>query len=620
MNREILDIFSQFHFVRPLWLLAVAPALLLVVALWKQHAQRSLWNRAVDSELLPHLLDSRLGRQQSRPLSVLLLAWIVASFSMAGPVWEKLPQPVQKKEDALVIIQDLSLSFYAQDLSPNRLTRARHKLTDILTKRKEGTTALVVYSGSAHIVAPLTDDTRTISSMVTALSPSIMPDYGSNPAEAVNVALDLFRETATSRGRILLLTDEVSEEDIDQVTELLGNRNFTLSVIGVGTEQGGPIPRNDGGFWKDDQGTIIVPSMDRTLLRRLAENNKGLYSDIQLTDADIDALLAVGPSIPSEDDFRAVAREFDQWKEQGAWLLLLILPIALLSFRRGWVFGVLLLMTVWSGDCHAMEWNDLWQRPDQQAAGVFNDDPEKAAALFQDPEWKGAALYRAGKFAEAAKSFQDEEDTDTLYNRGNSLAKMGSLEEAVGVYEKILQLKPGMEDAQFNKKLVEELLKQQQQQKQKGDGEQSDGEQSDEPQKGEKKEDNQQSSQQGEGEDQQQAGEQQQQSAGKSGEEQDKEQVEQQGRQSDDDKTAEQGEQKKEPGSEDQQENQQKGGEQQQVRKGDNAEQLNAEEQQAIEQWLRQVPDDPGGLLRRKFEYQSRQNRGRRGNESGKIW
>ena len=186
---DMLTSYAEFHFLRPWWLLAIIPAVLLVAALWRQYAQSSLWNRAIDPTLLPHLLDSKLSKQQSWPLAVLLLAWILAAISMAGPAWEKLPQPVQKKEDALVIIQDLSLSFYAQDLSPNRLTRAQHKLTDILEKRQEGTTALVVYSGDAHTVAPLTDDTRTIAAMVPALSPAIMPGYGSNLPDAVELRL-----------------------------------------------------------------------------------------------------------------------------------------------------------------------------------------------------------------------------------------------------------------------------------------------------------------------------------------------------------------------------------------------------------------------------------------------
>jgi Ca-activated chloride channel family protein len=612
---DMLAPYAEFHFLRPLWLLAIIPAALLIIALWRQRSQLSLWNRAIDSSLLPHLLDSKLGKQQSWPLAVLLLAWILAGISMAGPVWEKLPQPVQKKEDALVIIQDLSLSFYAQDLSPNRLTRAQHKLIDILEKRKEGTTALVVYSGDAHIVAPLTDDTRTIAAMVPALSPSIMPSYGSNLLDAVDISLDLFKETAVSRGRILLLTDEVSEEDAAAVTDLLDGRNITLSVIGVGTEDGGPIPESDGGFWKDDKGTIIVPRMNRALLQELAAKNRGRYSDIQLTDEDIDYLLATEPAFPRDDDFRRIEREFDQWQEQGAWLLLLVLPVALFSFRKGWVLGLVLVMSLWGRECHAFSWDDLWLRKDQQAARIMTDDPERAAELFQSPQWKGAASYRAGKFEDAAEAFHDSENGDALYNRGNSLAKMGRFDEAITAYEKALQLNPDMEDASFNKELIEKLMQQQEQQSQQGEGEQSDDQQDKE---GEQQKGGQQSS------DQSRQGEQQEgepQHSAQSGEEQEEKKAEQQqGQQSDKEKKSEEQEEAQQL-SKDNEDGQQGDEKKQSLGRQDESEQLKTEQQQALEQWLRQVPDDPGGLLRRKFEYQSRRNRGRRSDEqNGKIW
>ncbi len=627
---DILAPYAEFHFLRPLWLLAIIPAALLIIALWRQRSQLSLWNRAIDSSLLPHLLDGRLGKQQSWPLVVLLLTWLLSSISMAGPVWEKLPQPVQKKEDALVIIQDLSLSFYAQDLSPNRLTRAQHKLTDILEKRKEGTTALVVYSGDAHIVAPLTDDTRTIAAMVPALSPGIMPGYGSNLPDAVEIALDLFKETAVSRGKILLLTDEVSEEDVAAVTDLLGG-TITLSVIGVGTEDGGPIPKSDGGFWKDDQGTIIVPRMNRALLQELATKNRGRYSDIQLTDEDIDYLLAAGPVLPGQGDYRRIERKFDQWVEQGAWLLLLVLPVALLSFRKGWVLGIVLVMSLWGRQCQAFSWDDLWQRQDQQAARIMTDDPERAAELFQSPRWKGAASYRAGKFEEAANAFHDSENGDTLYNRGNSLAKMGRYKEAINAYEKALQLDPDMEDAGFNKELIEKLMQQQEQQSQEDEGKQSDDQQnkegekqqggkdsSDQKQEGQQQQSGKDSSDQNRQGGQQEGKEQQ---SAQSGEEQEKNKAEQQqGQPGDKEKKSEKQAEAQQPGKADK-DGAQGDEEQQRLLKQDESEQLNGEQQQALEQWLRQIPDDPGGLLRRKFEYQSRHNRGRRSDEqSGKIW
>ena len=460
-------VLTNFHFVRPLWLFGCIPAVLLFIVLWFIRVRSSGWSKAIESSLLPHLLDSTQEKRQGWPLFMLLLAWLLTCLSLAGPVWEKLPQPVQKKENALVIIQDMSLSFYAQDLSPNRLVRAQHKLTDLLKDRSEGTTALVVYSGDAHIVTPLTDDSRTIAAMVPSLSPAIMPSYGSNVVDAVKLALGLLKDAGVSQGKMLLLTDEVTEEDAREVSKLLRGKNIVFLVLGIGTSDGGPIPKNDGGFLKDDEGNIIVPKLRREILRDLAEKNGGRYRDVQLNDQDIEYLLAAEALLPSEDEYRQLDREFDQWKEMGPWLLLLILPIALLAFRRGWLLVFVIMILLESSESSAMSWQDLWQRKDQQAAkALLNNDPEKASELFQTPSWKGVAEYNAGNFPEAVDSFAQNQNADNLYNSGNALTKEDKLDEAIKAYEQALQLNPEMEDAQFNKKIVEQLIQQQQQQEQ----------------------------------------------------------------------------------------------------------------------------------------------------------
>ena len=158
----MIDVLNNFHFLRPLWFLALFPCGLLIGMLLLLHYRKSTWDQYIAPELMPHLLVSHDERQRHSPIALLVLAWLLAVLALAGPVWERLPQPIAERENALVIITDMSRSLYATDVRPNRLVRMRRKLADLLEQRNEGVTAMIVYAGDANIVTPLTDDAGNI--------------------------------------------------------------------------------------------------------------------------------------------------------------------------------------------------------------------------------------------------------------------------------------------------------------------------------------------------------------------------------------------------------------------------------------------------------------------------
>ena len=122
-------------------------------------------------------------------IPILLLALI--AVAAAGPSLNRVELPVIKRADALVIVLDLSASMLAADVQPSRIQRSRQKILDLLETRDEGVTGLVVFAGDAHVVTPLTDDTRTIANLMPALSPSIMPLPGANATSGINMASEL---------------------------------------------------------------------------------------------------------------------------------------------------------------------------------------------------------------------------------------------------------------------------------------------------------------------------------------------------------------------------------------------------------------------------------------------
>ena len=567
---------QDFHFLRPVWLLAAIPAILLVGVMWRVNSNVTAWDKAIDKNLLPFLLDRSKNAAQRTPLLMLLFAWILSALSMAGPVWEELPQPVQKREDALVIVLDLSLSMFAPDHNPSRLDLAKRKLRDILTLREEGQTALVVYAGDAHTVTPLTDDVVTIDALVPSLSPNIMPLFGSDPIPAIDMAISLLDDIESSDGRILLITDGISGFDQEQlITDQMQDTGYKLLVMGVGTEEGAPIRTSDGSFLTDQNGAMVVPTLNRNVLQSLVNRVNGRYHDIQLSDADLAYLLTENTLLDNEE-LTEVEEEFDVWNEAGPYLLLLVLPLCALSFRKGWLFTIFLAFVI---NLHlpskyalAFEWIDLWKTKDQQAAEAFADENhELAASLFEQTGWRGAANYRAKNYESAIASFSTTDTADGHYNRGNSLALAGNLPEAIAAYDVAISRDPEHTDAIYNKEIVERLLEEQ-------ESEQG------ENQEGENQENQSEQNSQSESQEQNQNSENQDQESQEGNEEQ------------------QQNEQQNEAPEE--QESSESNSEQNTPSESSNEE---FEDQQALEQWLRRIEDDPGELLRRKFRYQYRQ-------------
>jgi Ca-activated chloride channel family protein len=598
---ELLSIdFSGFHFLRPLALLGLIPALLIVaLAQWHKRSAGN-WETVINPELLPFLMQGD-DKKKQRGIYWVLCAWIIACLSLAGPTWQQLPQPVHKKDAALILILDLSPSMLAEDIKPSRLARARYKLIDILKSRGEGFTALVVYGGEAYTLSPLTEDSNTIISLVPTLQPSLLPAYGSNTEEAVETALELAINGGYQQADLLLITDGVASPAFATVQSMVKRAGkFRLSILGVGTAQGAPIPTGSGGFIKDNKGAILIPKLSAASLQMLAQNSGGSYRTLSTDDSDISALLeATEELFPGAS--KELERDFDLWDDQGYWLVLLLLPIVLLSFRKGNIAILLLAPALISDPTSALEWRDLWQTADQQASRALQaGDVETAQTLFKDPQWRASAAYKAGDYQTAINEFVQNDSADGHYNRGNGLAKSGDLDGAIEAYNQALKLQPDMQDAIANRDLIEQLKKQQQEQQQNQENSQ-DQQQSQDQQNQDQQSDSEQNKQQNQSQnqEQQQDGEQSQQQQEAAKQETDSQQAEEQA-----EKATQENTEDKKPDEKQQTE------ELSEQLTDESNKELTEEQKQAqqeLQQWLRRVPDDPGGLLREKFRYQSRQ-------------
>jgi Ca-activated chloride channel family protein len=578
-----------FHVLRPelLWGLLICP--LLALALWHRRTRQGDWSRAIDPELLPYLMPehSDKTRQTTIWMPILLLSLIVLAAS--GPSLRQVELPVIKRADALVLVLDLSASMLAADVQPSRIRRARQKILDLLELRVEGVTGLVVFAGDAHVVTPLTDDARTIANLMPALSPNIMPLPGANATSGIEAAANLLITAGAQGGQILLMTDGLPGFDTVRAKNALESSGAALAVMAIGTKAGAPIPLPNGGFLKDDAGEIVIPTLDRQAIDQIASTLNAPVEQISLDERDIKSLTRRN-NLAAQGELD-LARQTDAWQDQGFWLAALVALLLLPAFRKGALVSLLLLVVMQSETSQAAEWEDLWLTPDQQGAQrLAAGDASGAAERFDQSPWRGMAEFEAGAYDRAAGSFASEPSADGLFNQGNALAMQGDLRGAINAYERSLSLQPNAEDAVANRDFIQSLLDQQEDQEQE---EEQEGEEQSQQDEQSEQNDASDSDSGGDGESSDQQDDSQQAGDGQRDEANDQEESEPQT-----------GDQDPNTADRDQQAaDQLEAATQEQMAKFDEA----LEEQQALEQWLRRVPDDPGGLLRRKFRYQTMQ-------------
>lgn len=619
------QIATQLHFVRPEWFWAFIPLVLLMLLVWRGHVSSRSWRNVVDAQLLPHLLIGENGRRRPWSLLFIFLAGALGIGALAGPVWQQLEQPVFRQQSALVVLLDLSRSMDAKDVRPSRLQRVRLKVHDILTQRNEGQTALIAYAGTPYVVSPLTSDGSTIAGQLPSLTTDLMPAQGSRLDRAIDNARDLLQQAGVAKGSVLVVTDGVDgtpKGALDKSLNKLKQAGHRLLVLGVGTASGAPIPKLKGGFLTDKKGAIVLPKMDAAALRDLADKGNGIYRHLAADDKDINALMA----IVDADNQEQVAEQVedmmsDQWREEGALLLLPLMLVAMFAFRRGYLVVLVTVLVLPQADpamaaeeartdsSWGFSWDSLWSNKDQRAYKKLNEgDANAAAQLFETPEWRAAAQYRNEDYEGSLETLEGLETAEADYNRGNALTQLGRLEEALAAYDTALEKNPENEDAQFNRDLVEQLLKQQEQQQKGEDGDEQQGEEGgDSQQEGDQGENQQQSGEQQQGGDQQQS---QQSSGDEFGEE-----AEEQNAQSASEEEGDAEESEEQQAMRDGEESENPEDEQQQAQQAQLSESEMTEQEQATEQWLRRIPDDPGGLWRRKFLYQYQRAQDKAGDE-----
>jgi Ca-activated chloride channel family protein len=424
---------ASLHWLRPqwLWLLLALP---LLGWWWRARGrQRSVWRDVVDPHLLPHLLEGHPGARARGGFWLGLLSLALAICALAGPSWQRVEQPLWQNRAPLVIALDLSSASLANDLPPSRLLQARAKIATLLRTRAGGQVGLVAFADDAYTVAPLTDDAGNVAVFLDALEPNVMPVDGSRADRAIAWSAKLLQQAGFDHGDIVVLTDHADASARNAATAA-AREGYRVSALGLGT--------TNGAAYRDADGRIARAQLDAASLRDLASAGGGAYASLGAGNGDLATLGVLDPSHAG-----AMATHGEKtsiWLDQGYWLLLPVLLLALLAFRRGGALSMLLLLAWLPMQPAQAVTSDWWLRPDQQTH----------ARLEQ-----GAQAYRKNDFATAQKQWSGLPGADAAYNGGNALAKQGNYDAAIAAYDQALRLQPGMPDAIANKRAVEAAKK-----------------------------------------------------------------------------------------------------------------------------------------------------------------
>jgi Ca-activated chloride channel homolog len=490
--------FAQPQF---LWLLLILGPLLAGFLVWAWRRKQRLIRQFVPQRLLPQLTNRISRPRQQLRLALLGLSALLALLALARPQWGYEWVEVHRQGLDLVVAIDASRSMLAQDLSPDRLTRAKLAALDLARLSRSDRLALVPFAGTAYLQCPLTIDHEAFRQNLEVISPEIMPQGGTSLAQAIRIATETLRDSSQGDKALVLISDgEDHDGDATNAARQAALAGIRIFTVGVGSPEGALLQSADSSgslqYIKDPQGNAVLSRLNENLLDQIAREADGFYVSLRSPDAvEIVVNNGLAPLSRSDQSARLTRRFHEQFHWPLALAVLFLLIEGFVSERRRTSpaaaralprsssmdsriaagFAALLLLPA-----HAVSPAQALQ---QFEAGAFDEAEASYQELLQqrgpDPRLhynRGAAAYRRGDFAAAARDFEAATTAPDLtlqqkayYNLGNALYRWGEqLEEdsqriapwnqALEKYKAALQLQPEDPDAEFNLSFVQQQL------------------------------------------------------------------------------------------------------------------------------------------------------------------
>lgn len=440
-----IELFNQFHFLRPQMLWLLLPFALVIYLNWSRVKKQQQGLQRIPEHLRKVLQVGDHKWLGNLPIKVITLACIIAVVILAGPSWTKQPSPFGEDKADLIVVLDASSSMLQSDVAPSRLALAKFKLQDLMTLRSGGRTALIVYSGSAHIAMPLTKDVKVFESLFSAIDPKLMPREGKF-AEYTLPLIDSLTKNELRMTTVLFVTDAISQQGQEQIEQYFSQRKHQLIIWGMG----------------DNDKPSGIPFESKSL-EQVAARTGGYYRTVTADNKDVEQVLR---KINSQ--MQISEESVMPWKDSGYPLTFVLAAIYLMWFRKGWMVKWCLVATVgltglMPTSAMANDWSfaDLWLTQDQQGQRLYQQGQYKQAAdVFESSKWKAVSHFHAGNYLLAQQYFQRTDDLFSRFGAATALAHQREYIAAKKAFKSIVEQDPSYPGAQHNLELMEAIIAQ----------------------------------------------------------------------------------------------------------------------------------------------------------------
>lgn len=325
----------MFKFEHPVYFYAFAaiPVMLLLV-MWYFISRRSKLKKLGEADLVKKLIP-----YSSRRKRVIKVALFLAGFSSLITALCNLQtgsklKEVKREGADIIVCLDVSNSMLAQDLTPNRLTRAKYALEKMIDMLEGDRLGLVIFAGEAYVQLPITTDYSAAKMFMSSIGPGMVPVQGTNLSEAIKKASESFSTDEGKNRAIILITDgENHEAEAVEAAEEAGKKGIMINTIGIGSQNGVPIPLIENGtvkgYRKDKEGQTIVTKLNAEILKTIAGKANGVY--VQASQADL-GLNAVLDKIGELDKAQLESKMYTDYEDQFQWFLGLALILFFVEF------------------------------------------------------------------------------------------------------------------------------------------------------------------------------------------------------------------------------------------------------------------------------------------------